>query len=196
MNTSVLPRNENRPNIFDQQFSNVEEFENWVDGQEFGYEFVNHTVVEKEMIKEIELMIIWWLNKFFKSTEAFKSGDNLISEVGMRLKTQNFRIPDLSYFTAEQHFSAAKGEHPVPQLAIEFLSKSETAEDIADKINDYFASGVKMVWYIYPKTEMIYAYTSPKDIKVCIGEDICSAAPVIPDFQFPTKEIFNKEPIL
>ena len=78
-------------------------------------------------------------------------------------------------------------------MAIEFLSKSESAEDIADKINDYFASGVKIVWYIYPKTEMIYIYTSPKNIKVCQGDDICSAAPVIPDFEFPTGDIFKKE---
>jgi Uma2 family endonuclease len=174
-------------------FKTVQAFEKWAYEQEFGYEFANKQVIQKEMIKDVELMIIWWLNHFFKSTEAFKNGANLVSEVGMRLETENFRIPDLAFFTAEQHFSAAKGQHPIPQLAIEFLSKGETAEDIADKINDYFSSGVKLVWYIYPKTEMIYVYSSPKDIKVLQGEDVCSAAPVIPDFQFPTKEIFKKE---
>ena len=174
-------------------FKTVEAFEKWAYEQEFGYEFANKKVIQKEMIKDVELMIIWWLNSFFKSTEAFKNGANLVSEVGMRLETDNFRIPDLAFFTAEQHFSAIKGQHPIPQLAIEFLSKGETAEDIADKINDYFSSGVKLVWYIYPKTEMIYVYTSPKNIKVLQGDDICSASPIIPDFQFPTKEIFKKE---
>ena len=174
-------------------FKTVEAFEKWAYEQEFGYEFANKKVIQKEMIKDVELMIIWWLNSFFKSTEAFKNGANLVSEVGMRLETDNFRIPDLAFFTAEQHFSAIKGQRPIPQLAMEFLSKGETAEDIADKINDYFSSGVKLVWYIYPKTEMIYVYTSPKNIKVLQGDDICSASPIIPDFQFPTKEIFKKE---
>ena len=174
-------------------FKTVEAFEKWAYEQEFGYEFANKKVIQKEMIKDVELMIIWWLNSFFKSTEAFKNGANLVSEVGMILETDNFRIPDLAFFTAEQHFSAIKGQHPIPQLAMEFLSKGETAEDIADKINDYFSSGVKLVWYIYPKTEMIYVYTSPKNIKVLQGDDICSASPIIPDFQFPTKEIFKKE---
>ena len=174
-------------------FKNVEAFQNWAYEQEFGYEFVNKQVIKKDILKDVELMIIWFLDKYFRLTNAYKNGANLISEVGMKLKTKNFRIPDLAFFTAEQHFSAAKGEHPIPQLAIEFLSKSETAEDIADKINDYFASGVKIVWYVYPKTEMIYVYTSPKDIKVLQGDDICSASPVIPDFEFATKEIFKKE---
>jgi Uma2 family endonuclease len=181
-----------KPNI-KRSFKTVQAFEKWAYEQEFGYEFANKKVLRKEMIKDVELMIIWWLNNFFKSTEAFKSGANLVSEVGMRLETENFRIPDLAYFTAEQHFSAVKGEHPIPQLAIEFLSKSESAEDIDDKINDYFSSGVKLVWYIYPKTEKIYAYTSPKDIKVLQGDDVCNASPVIPDFEFKAKDIFRKE---
>ncbi len=189
MNTAT----ESKDNV-KRRFKNVESFQKWAYQQEFGYEFADHKVIKKEMIKDVELMIIWWLTKFFYKTKShLEEGGRLISEVGMKLKTESFRIPDLAFFTAEQHFSAAKGNHPIPQLAIEFLSKSESAEDIADKINDYFASGVKMVWYVYPKTEMIYVYTSPKDIKVCQGDDICSASPVIPDFEFPTKEIFKKE---
>lgn len=175
-------------------FKNIEAFQTWAYNQEIGYEFVDNRAVKKEMIKDVELMIIWWLTEFFKSTQAYKDKGNLISEVGINLGNDRFRIPDLAYFTVEQHFSAIKGEHPIPQLAIEFLSKKEGAEHIADKINDYFASGVKLVWYIYPKTEMIYAYSSPKDVKILNGDDICSASPVIPDFQFQTKDIFRKEP--
>ena len=188
MNSVAEPKNKVR-----RRFKNVESFEKWAYQQEFGYEFANKKVIRKEMIKNLELLIILLLNKYFKLTESYKKEGSLISEVGMKLQNENFRIPDLAYFTADQCVAAAKGEYPIPQLAIEFLSKSESAEDIADKINDYFESGVKMVWYIYPKTEMIYVYTSPKNIKVCQGDDICSASPVIPDFQFPTKEIFKKE---
>ena len=172
-------------------FKTVEAFEKWAYEQEFGYEFANKKVIQKE-IKNWNLGIIWKLEILGRLKDCLKKG-NLIRNVGIRTQN-NFRIPDLAFFTAEQHFSAIKGQHPIPQLAMEFLSKGETAEDIADKINDYFSSGVKLVWYIYPKTEMIYAYSSPKDIKIYQGEDICSASPVIPDFQFQTKDIFRKEP--
>jgi Uma2 family endonuclease len=188
MNTvAVKPRHK-------RTFKNVEAFEKWAYEQEFGYEFADKKVIKKEMIKDVELMIIWWLTEFFYKTKAHLEGGRLISEVGMRLETENFRIPDLAYFTKEQNFSAIKGEHPIPQLAIEFLSKSESAEDIDEKINDYFSSGVKLVWFIYPKTEKIYVYTSPKNVQILQGDDICSAAPVIPDFEFKTKDIFRKEP--
>ncbi|HMS39998.1 MAG TPA: Uma2 family endonuclease [Pyrinomonadaceae bacterium] len=175
------------------RFRNVESFEKWAYQQEFGYEFVHGEVIKKSMIKDVELIIIWWLTEFFYKTKSHLEGGRLISEVGMRLATENFRIPDLAYFTAAQTFAAAKGEHPIPSLAIEFLSKSESGEDIAAKVNDYFKSGVKLVWYIYPKNELIYAYTSPKDVKIYEGADVCSASPVIPDFEFQTKNIFKKE---
>ena len=50
-----------------------------------------------------------------------------------------------------------------------------------------------MTFQTSSKNETIYVYTSPKDIKVCEGDDIVSAAPVVPDFQFPARAIFRKE---
>ena len=50
-----------------------------------------------------------------------------------------------------------------------------------------------MTFQTSSKNETIYVYTSPKDIKVCEGDDIVSAAPVAPDFQFPVRWVFNKE---
>lgn len=185
MNTATEPKNK-----VGRHFKNVEAFQKWAYEQEFGYEFAGNKVTEKE-IKNWNLGMIWNLENRFRLDKSFKKAA-LIRNFGLKTG-KNFRVPDLAYFTAEQHFAAVKGNHPIPQLAIEFLSKSESAEDIADKINDYFASGVKMVWYVYPKTEMIYVYTSPKDIKVLQGDDVCSASPVIADFEFPAKEIFKKE---
>lgn len=191
--TATLPTRSNARRSVRKQFKNVEAFEAWAFEQERSYEFVDKKVVSKEMIKEDELIIIWWLNEFFKQTAAFKEKGALVGEVGLRLPNGNFRVPDTAYFTADQHFAAANGKHPTPELTIEILSKSESAQHIADKITDYFAAGVKVVWYIYPKTETIYVYTSPKNIKVCEGDDVCSAAPGLPDFEFPARAIFKKE---
>ncbi|MCU0240067.1 MAG: Uma2 family endonuclease [Pyrinomonadaceae bacterium] len=175
------------------KFADVEAFEKWAFQQELGYEFTNGDVFKKNMIKEAELLIIWFLNQLFKKTNLYSQGSELLSEVGMRLSTGSFRIPDLSFFTAQQHLLASRGERIVSEFVIEILSNSESAQHIADKISDYFASGVKVVWYIYPETETIYVYTSPKNIQVCNGDDVVSAAPVVPDYTFPAKEIFRKE---
>ncbi|MBC7796043.1 MAG: Uma2 family endonuclease [Pyrinomonadaceae bacterium] len=99
----------------------------------------------------------------------------------------------MGYFTREQCFAAAKGDNPIPALAIEILSKSETVQHIIEKIKDYFDSGVKVVWYIHPQNESVHVYTSTKNIVICEGDDVVSAKPAIDDFEFPASAIFNKE---
>ena len=59
-----------------------------------------------------------------------------------------------------------------------------------DKIQDYFDSRTQLVWYIFPKQQKIYAYTSPDDSKAYKGADVISAAPVLPDFQFVVADLF------
>jgi Uma2 family endonuclease len=175
------------------KFADVEAFEKWAFQQERGYEFTKGNTFKKNMIKETELLIIWFLTRLFKKTASYNQESELLGEVGMRLSTGSFRIPDLSFFTAEQHLTASRGERIVSEFVIEILSNSESGQHIADKISDYFASGVKVVWYIYPEIETIYVYTSPKKINVCNGDDIVSASPVVPDYTFAAKEIFKKE---
>ena len=70
---------------------------------------------------------------------------------------------------------------------------NEKLEEIADKIQDYFDAKVQLVWYILPKQEQIYAYTSPTDLKIYKGLDICSASPVLTDFTFKINDLFAED---
>ena len=44
-------------------------------------------------------------------------------------------------------------------------------------------AGVKVVWNIYPELEAVYVYTSRREVKICIESDVCSAKPVLPEFE-------------
>jgi Uma2 family endonuclease len=46
----------------------------------------------------------------------------------------------------------------VPNLAIEVVSPNDTAEELRDKIGDYFQAGVESVWVVYPLSEEVYVY--------------------------------------
>lgn len=175
------------------RFQSVHSFERWANAQDRSYEFVNKKVALKELIKNYDLLVIYWLNEFFATTAAFKNKGKLISEVGIKLPKGNFRIPDLAYFTVSQIEAAAQGQYPIPALCVEFLSDSEGFGEVENKINDYFEAGVQVVWYINHANQSIYCYRSPKDIQYLTDNDMCSAAPTIPDFQFAVKEIFKKE---
>ena len=61
----------------------------------------------------------------------------------------------------------------VPDLAIEVVSKTNTADQMAEKIEDYFRSGVRQVWVVYPGTRKIYLYDTPTSVKILqVGDDL------------------------
>ena len=53
-----------------------------------------------------------------------------------------------------------------PDLAVEVISSSETYNDVQEKLEDYLASGVKMVWLVRPKQKTITVYNSLSEFKV------------------------------
>ncbi|HMF38325.1 MAG TPA: Uma2 family endonuclease, partial [Isosphaeraceae bacterium] len=61
----------------------------------------------------------------------------------------------------------------VPDLAVEILSLTNTAEQVAEKIEDYFRSGVRQVWIVYPGTSKIYLYNTPTGVRILqVGDDL------------------------
>lgn len=172
----------------------VAEFELWLleqsDFADKRYEFVDGRIIEKQGMKQDELFIARFLAKLFYKTEAFKNDDYLGSEVDSYINDKRKRIPDIAYFTASQIIDARKGKRLNTFFAIEILSPNDNFQDVAEKIQDYFEAGAKLVWYILPKQEQIYAYTAPTKVQILRGEDICSAEPVLSDFSFVVKDMF------
>jgi Uma2 family endonuclease len=170
----------------------VEEFEQWQRQQvtQGSFEFVRGRIIPKESMKQDELFIANFLMRIFVQTNYFQKGDILIPETDSYVDGFRKRVPDLTYFTVEQLQAIRQGERIKTAFAIEILWDSETNEDVLDKVQDYFDGGAKLVWYIVPKRQKIYVYTSPDESKAYKGADIISAAPVAPDFQFKLADLF------
>lgn len=100
------------------------------------------------------------------------------------------RRPDLLYLTNEQRQAIRRGERVPAYFAIELLSDSESYDDVLDKLQNYFDGGAQLVWYIIPKRRKIFAYTSPGESKTYKGQDVISAAPVVPELAFVVAEMF------
>ena len=62
----------------------------------------------------------------------------------------------------------------IPNLAIEVVSRSNTADEIVGKIHEYFQSGVELVWVVYPEHGEIYVYESPTKVHVLARNEIKS----------------------
>ena len=79
----------------------------------------------------------------------------------------------------------------VPDLAIEVISPTNGANEIIEKIDDYFACGVRRVWVVYPLFAKFYDYDSPTSVHILTRFDILDGGQVLPGFQLPLSELFE-----
>jgi len=169
----------------------LDEFLAWQPNDGFKYEWNDGEIIRFESMKRKHLLILRTLGRLFDSTEAYQKGGALISEQDVWLTGIQLRRPDLAYFSGEQiDNSLSVEEEPIPAFAIEVISPTDDAVKVDEKVAEYFKAGVQVVWHIYPETEAVYVYTSRRNVGVCVENDICSARPVMPDFEISVNDLF------
>jgi Uma2 family endonuclease len=173
----------------------LEQFHRLYDSREDDYKYEWHNgIVEKtpRTMNRSQLAIADRILRFFIKSKAFQTGGSLPHEVKMYLPLANrTRVADMAYLDAEKIKEKDDITPSISPFVIEVISKNDTADEIKEKLEEYFADGVQVVWHIYPKREVVEVYTSLENIKICKGETICSAAPAIPDFEVPAYAIFK-----
>ena len=115
----------------------------------------------------------------------------LVSEYDTKLSSIQLRRPDIAYLTKNQVQLGKNGEDVIPEFIIEIISGTDNINKVEEKITEYFKSGVKVVWNIMPEQQLVYVYTSRKSVKICNENDICSASPVLKDFEISVNSIFQ-----
>ncbi len=178
--------------VFPTHLQTIDQFEQWEreHPHEGSYEFVRGRIIPKPAMKQDEFYIASFLVRRFIQTDAFLQGHELLPEIDSYVDGKRKRVPDLTYFTAEQKQVMRQGERVKTLFAIEILSDSESYDDVLEKLQDYFDGGAQLVWYIAPKRQKIFAYTSPDESKTYKGQAIISAAPVVPAFEFVVEDMF------
>jgi Uma2 family endonuclease len=106
------------------------------------------------------------------------------------------RRPDLAFISFERWprgkpVPATPAWEVVPNLAIEVISPTNSAYEVIEKVDDYFASGVQRVWVIYPPHGKFYDYDSPTSVRVLTRTDTLTGADVLPGFELPLAELFE-----
>lgn len=81
----------------------------------------------------------------------------------------------------------------VPNLATEVVSPTDSAEELDDKIAEYFRAGVELVWVVYPNQSKIHVHTLPtQPITVRLRNDVLDGGTVVPGFRLPLAELFTE----
>ncbi len=78
----------------------------------------------------------------------------------------------------------------VPDLAVEVVSPTDIAEDLLEKIDEYFRAGVTLVWVVYPRVRLLQVYESLTQTRGLTVNDTLDGGSVLPGFQLPLAGLY------
>lgn len=95
------------------------------------------------------------------------------------------RQEDVPPLEARQHIMEV-----IPDLVVKILSKSETIEEVNDRIDDWLGAGVQMLWIVDPYRRMVTIFRSGHDPTLVGEHGVLEGDLVIPGFRCPVTELF------
>jgi Uma2 family endonuclease len=103
------------------------------------------------------------------------------------------RRPDLAFVSRQRVGKPVQSAawDIVPDLAVEVISPTNRAPEVLEKIHEYFAAGVQLVWVVYCQPRQVYVYRSPVSIQVLTPEDTLEGDDVIVGFTLPVAKLFE-----
>ena len=103
------------------------------------------------------------------------------------------RRPDLAFVSRQRWTPPTQtgAWDVVPDLAVEVISPTNRAPEVLEKIHEYFAAGVRLVWVVYCQPRQVYVYRSPTTIQVLTPADTLDGEDVIPGFTLPVAKLFE-----
>lgn len=102
------------------------------------------------------------------------------------------RRPDASFIRRERLVGIRPHGHCriVPDLAVEVVSPNDLFEDVREKVKEYLAAGVRLVWVISPRTRTIEVYRIDGTVSDIDEKGELSGEDVLPDFRCHGAAIF------
>ena len=164
------------------------------------YEVVDGKIVEKIVgvhEAEIATLLIEFLAPFARLHRLGRVFGETIFRIDQSKNLQ--RRPDVAFVSharwpAQRRAPKVAVWDMVPDLAIEIVSPSNTADHVQEKIHEYFQAGVSRVWVVYPRQKEMYVYASPTQIQVLqLGQDL-DGGELVPGFRLPLTALFEDEP--
>ncbi len=138
--------------------------------------------------------------RVFKAIEAAldKSGSGeALAEAGYVLSREplTIRQPDLSLLSQERIQGTAPDDYfeGAPDLAVEVVSPSHSAQDLEVKVEQYLHSGSKQVWVLYPNTKRVHVFKPDRQIRVLDETQTLDAGDLLPGFSIKIADFFFSE---
>lgn len=159
-------------------------------------ELIDGILVEKTMgwyESRLASLIGHWIETFLETNDI---GMTLTSDGPFRLRKGRMRMPDVSFLRWSRFPNRVMPKVKVlkmaPDLAIEVLSESNTRREMQRKLEEYFAAGTLVVWYIDPKTRTARVFTSVSNVTDVPEDGTLDGGDLLPGFQLPLRDLFAR----
>lgn len=117
-------------------------------------------------------------------------------EGGFRLASDpdTVRAPD-AWFIRKERISPdglPDGFWPgAPDLVVEVLSPTDRSGDIADRLRDYLAAGVRLAWLLDPRTKAAAVFPAGRMPYFVMADGELDGEDVLPGFKLPLRDLFS-----
>jgi len=121
-----------------------------------------------------------------------KSLGKVLVECGFYLarNPDTVRGPDVAFYPGLA--SVPDGYLEVaPAIAVEVASPGQSAAHLEEKVQDFLAAGVLLVWVFYPRTRTVHRFHPEGQAQVLKADDILSADQLLPEFRHPVSDFFE-----
>lgn len=124
-------------------------------------------------------------------------GEVVCGDVGLLLRTAPVTIPagvDVAVVTADQakqltaRASFFKGP---PVLIVEILSANDTQAEVAERVEEYSACGVPLVWVLNPYFRTVTIHRPGIQALALDSTQVITADPELPGFSAPVADFFG-----
>jgi len=78
-----------------------------------------------------------------------------------------------------------------PDLAVEVLSPSNPRSMLRDKLSQYFAAGVRLVWLVDPAAETVTVLNAAGVLTTVRSGQVLDGSPVLPDLRIQVAALFG-----
>jgi Uma2 family endonuclease len=138
--------------------------------------------------------------KFFRVIDSFveprKLGKVLVGEVGIYTgrDPDTIRGADVAFLSSERYARCRRKRGfltVAPDLVVEVRSESESWAKLEEKVGEYLACGVRLVWVADPATSTVRAYRSLEDFREFSASDMLPGDDVLPDLSVPVSRFFE-----
>jgi len=137
---------------------------------------------------------------FYTALRAFvqshKLGKVRVGEVGIyiRRNPDTVRAADVLFISNERYARKTSSGYldVAPDLVVEILSPNDSWTEVMQKLRDYFAIGVRLVWIADPQSCSVYAYRSLTDVREFTEDNDLPGDDVLPGFSVRVAHLFEE----